>query len=70
MGDPIGTLCIHKHQIYQELGLVSLDFLLDTEITWGLFRKKPLTAIDLGHRPVSGPKTVLWTLRAPVSLLL
>ena len=32
-GDSSGTLCIHQQQIYQELGLMRLDFLIGREIT-------------------------------------
>ena len=55
-GDPSGTLCIHQHPIYQELGLMRLDFLIGTEITRSFFRKKPLSAIDLGASAILWPK--------------
>lgn len=41
MGDPRGTLCIHKHQIHQELGLVRPDFILVIEVTWPLWEEAP-----------------------------
>lgn len=69
MGDPRRGFCIHKHQAYERIQTQQVPGagfggagLLHAE-SHGLFRKKPLAAIDLhlGHPPVSSPKTILWT---------